>query len=174
MSSSEKCGKCEKTVYPTEKVEAASKWYHKGCFKCSDSNCNIQLNLKTFQVVNDAIWCTKHAPQPKATQVADSVSVLSALRAPKKTAEGLQKTQVGANGLAAPSYGLDTLQTQHALLVPRKSAENLGTVQKGGGGGGGGPDSARSPDREGGQGQSYGNLNDAGEVEPVVHDEIRV
>ncbi|KAI8823611.1 uncharacterized protein EV422DRAFT_362245 [Fimicolochytrium jonesii] len=126
---SQNCGKCEKAVYPTEKIEAASKWYHKGCFKCSDPNCNIQLNLKTFKAVNDQIWCQKHTPQPKATSVADSVSVLHAMHAPKKTAEGLHKTTVGTG--ETPQYGLDTLQTQHALLTPKKSIENLGNIQKG-------------------------------------------
>ncbi|KAI8921257.1 hypothetical protein PhCBS80983_g02507 [Powellomyces hirtus] len=170
MSSSEKCGKCEKTVYPTEKVEAASKWYHKGCFKCSDQNCNIQLNLKTFQVVNEQIWCQKHAPQPKATAVADAVSVMHAKHAPKKASEGLHKTTVGTG--ETPSYGLDTLGTQHALLVPRKSAENLGTAQKG--------DRTREQARQGSNGSlnnSTGNLQEQennADTEPVTHDEIQV
>ncbi|KAJ3174510.1 hypothetical protein HDU87_007101 [Geranomyces variabilis] len=132
--SSEKCGTCDKTVYATEKIEAAGKHYHKGCFKCSDPNCNIQLNLKTFQVQNNDIWCGKHVPVPKATAVADSVSVLHAKHAPKKATEGLHKTSVGTG--ETPTYGLDTLGTQHALLSPKKSAENLGTVRKGGAGGG--------------------------------------
>lgn len=40
------CGRCQKTVYPTEKVDAAGKAWHKACFKCSDASCNITLNLQ--------------------------------------------------------------------------------------------------------------------------------
>ncbi|KAI9101656.1 hypothetical protein DFS34DRAFT_564571, partial [Phlyctochytrium arcticum] len=127
------CGKCEKAVYATEKIEAAQKWYHKGCFKCSDGSCNIQLNLKTFQVVNDTIWCAKHAPKPQATTVADDAAhvhaMQHALTAPKKTAENLHKVQVGTG--ENYKYGLDTVTTQHALNAPKKQSENLGTVKKG-------------------------------------------
>jgi len=131
MSSAQNCGKCNKTVYQTEKVEAAGKWYHKGCFKCADPSCGIQLNLKTFKVVNNDIWCEKHLPKPKATSVADSVSVVHAMHAPKKTSEGLHKAQVGTG--ETPTYGLDTISTQHALAAPKKQSENLGHVKKGDG-----------------------------------------
>ncbi|KAJ3044545.1 hypothetical protein HDV00_001974 [Rhizophlyctis rosea] len=128
--SAQNCGACAKTVYPTEKIEAAGKWYHKGCFKCSDPACGITLNLKTFKVVNEAIWCDKHAPKPKATAIADSVSIVHAMHAPKKVAEGLQKVQVGTG--ETPTYGLDTVSAQHALNAPKIKAENIGNVQKGG------------------------------------------
>ncbi|KNC99659.1 uncharacterized protein SPPG_05041 [Spizellomyces punctatus DAOM BR117] len=127
--SSQVCGKCDKTVYATEKVEAAQKWYHKGCFKCNDPHCNIQLTLKTFQVVNDNVWCGKHAPKPNATYGLDTVQTQHALSAPKKTTEGLHKIQVGTG--ESPTYGLDTVQTQHALSAPKKQAENLHKVQVG-------------------------------------------
>ncbi|KAJ3286785.1 hypothetical protein HK104_008872 [Borealophlyctis nickersoniae] len=126
--SSQVCGSCSKTVYQTEKVEAGNKWYHKGCFKCSDPACNVQLTLKTFKVVNNQIWCEKHVPKPKATAVADSVSVMHAMHAPKKAAEGLHKAQVGTG--ETPTYGLDNMSTQHALNTPKKPTENLGHVKK--------------------------------------------
>ncbi|KAJ3047929.1 hypothetical protein HK097_011033 [Rhizophlyctis rosea] len=127
--STQPCNACTKTVYPTEKVEAAGKWYHKGCFKCADPQCGITLNLKTFKVENNQIWCEKHLPKPKHTAVADSVSIVHAMHAPKKVAEGLHKAQVGTG--ETPSYGLDTIQAQHALNAPKVAAENIGNVQKG-------------------------------------------
>ncbi|KAI8847369.1 hypothetical protein BC829DRAFT_396742 [Chytridium lagenaria] len=114
--SSQNCGKCDKTVYATEKVEAASKWYHKGCFKCADTSCNIQLNLKTFQAANGAIYCDKH--------IADPVSVQHAMHAPKKSNEGLHKIQVGTGETPNMTYFV-------CLDAPRNTAENLGHVQKG-------------------------------------------
>ncbi|KAI8998012.1 hypothetical protein BC832DRAFT_566644 [Gaertneriomyces semiglobifer] len=126
---SQACGKCDKTVYQTEKVEAAGKWFHKGCFKCNDPACNIQLNLKSFQAVNGSVWCDKHVPKPTATAVADSVSVLHALNAPKKASENLKKAQVGTG--ETPNIGLDTISNQHALNAPRKVAENLHKTQVG-------------------------------------------
>ncbi|KAI8588271.1 hypothetical protein BDZ88DRAFT_422540 [Geranomyces variabilis] len=186
--SSEKCGTCEKTVYATEKIEAAGKHYHKGCFKCSDPKCNIQLNLKTFQAQNNQIWCGKHVPVPKATAVADSVSVLHAKHAPKKATEGLHKTNVGTG--ETPTYGLDTLGTQHALLSPKKSSENLGTVRKGGAGGSSVPrlgsknsltgsnrGSSTSIEQQQEQQQQDGEdegQQQRGDQEEVVHEEIRV
>ncbi|KAJ3220076.1 hypothetical protein HDU67_006832 [Dinochytrium kinnereticum] len=127
--SSQSCGKCEKTVYATEKVEAASKWYHKGCFKCADTTCNIQLNLKTFKAANGAIYCDKHVPKHKAAQIADSVSIQHAINAPKKSNEGLHKVLVGTG--ETPTYGLDTISTQHAVNAPKKSNEGLHKVQVG-------------------------------------------
>ncbi|KAJ3150492.1 hypothetical protein HDU86_006369 [Geranomyces michiganensis] len=180
--SSEKCGTCEKTVYATEKVEAAGKQYHKGCFKCSDPNCNIQLNLKTFQAQNNQIWCGKHVPVPKATAVADSVNILHAKHAPKKATEGLHKTNVGTGG--TPTYGLDTLGTQHALLSPRKSAENLGTVRKGDAGATvprqgrknsqGGSNGGSSASLEQQQSQEQLDGDNEGQNPPVEHEEIKV
>ncbi|KAJ3103384.1 hypothetical protein HDU97_010222 [Phlyctochytrium planicorne] len=127
--SSQACGKCEKTVYPTEKVEAAGKWFHKGCFKCNDASCGITLTLKTFQCDNGALYCAKHLPKVKATSIADPVSIQHAINTPKKSSEGLHKVQVGTG--ETPSYGLQSIGTQHALSAPRASAENLGHVQKG-------------------------------------------
>eukprot|EP00842_Homolaphlyctis_polyrhiza_P000716 jgi/Hompol1/1645/HPOL_001500-RA len=129
IMSSQPCGKCQKTVYPTEKMEAAGHWWHKACFKCNDEQCGITLNLKNFKAHEGAIFCEKHVPMPTHTQVADSVAVVHALHAPKKAAEGLHKAQLGTG--ETPSYGLDTISVQHALTAPKKVMENLGNVKKG-------------------------------------------
>ncbi|KAL2912029.1 hypothetical protein HK105_208458 [Polyrhizophydium stewartii] len=124
----EPCGKCAKTVYANEKLEAAGKWFHKGCFKCSNAECSIQLNLKSFKAAEGQIWCEKHTPKAQYTTVTDSVSVMHALHAPKKSTEGLHKVQVGTG--EAPSIGLETMSMQHALTAPKKPVENLGNVKK--------------------------------------------
>ncbi|KAI8928183.1 hypothetical protein BC831DRAFT_397850 [Entophlyctis helioformis] len=124
----EPCGKCTKTVYPTEKVEAAGKWFHKGCFKCNNDECGITLSLKTFKAFEGAVYCDRHVPKPTHTAVSDSVSVVHALHAPKKTAEGIHKAQVGTGEV--PTYGIDSIAVQHAVTAPKKPIENIGNVKK--------------------------------------------
>ncbi|TPX35366.1 hypothetical protein SmJEL517_g02220 [Synchytrium microbalum] len=139
---SQNCNSCSKTVYPTERIDAAGSQYHKagqtflcslneplGCFKCHEETCKIQLSLKTFKAAEGQVWCEKHLPKPKATAIADSVSVMHAMHAPKKVTEGLHTIKVGTGEV--PSYGLDTVSNQHALNAPKKPIENLGNVQKG-------------------------------------------
>eukprot|EP01099_Mayorella_cantabrigiensis_P008343 TRINITY_DN7844_c0_g1_i1.p1 TRINITY_DN7844_c0_g1~~TRINITY_DN7844_c0_g1_i1.p1 ORF type:complete len:159 (+),score=42.56 TRINITY_DN7844_c0_g1_i1:121-597(+) len=126
-----KCGSCNKSVYPTEKVDAVGKAWHKACFKCQDESCNITLNLNNFKGHEGKVYCAMHVPKPKATSVADSVATKNALAAPKKTAEGLGVAQKGTG--EKPSVGLDSVSTQSALNAPKKTSEGLGTAQKGSG-----------------------------------------
>ena len=42
----DKCPRCQKTVYPAEKLSACSAAWHKGCFKCK--TCKIILFLFLF------------------------------------------------------------------------------------------------------------------------------
>ncbi len=79
MSASEPCSKCSKTVYQTEKIEASHQTFHKACFKCSEPGCVLTLNLKNFVIVDETLYCSKHAPKPKATVVTDSISVMHAM-----------------------------------------------------------------------------------------------
>ena len=129
MSNVPKCGACGKSVYPTEKVDAVSKAWHKACFKCQDESCHITLNLNTFKGHEGKVYCAQHVPKPKATSVADDVATKTALSAPKKQAEGLGLAQKGTG--EKPTVGLDSVSTQSALNAPKKVAEGLGTAQKG-------------------------------------------
>jgi len=124
-----KCGSCNKSVYPTEKVDAVGKAWHKGCFKCQDDSCHITLNLNNFKGHEGKVYCAQHVPKPKATSVADSVATKNALAAPKKTSEGLGHAQKGTG--EKPNVGLDTVSTQSALNAPKKTSEGLGNAQKG-------------------------------------------
>jgi hypothetical protein len=64
--SNPKCGVCAKTVYPMELVTAASKSFHKFCFKCE--KCKTTLNLKNFKAHDGKIWCAVHYP-PAQTKI---------------------------------------------------------------------------------------------------------
>ncbi len=65
-----KCAKCDKSVYPTEKLNCLDKIWHKGCFRCD--TCNIALSMKTYKGYNKLPYCNTHYPTTKFTAVADT------------------------------------------------------------------------------------------------------
>jgi len=67
---SKKCGRCEKTVYPTEELNCLDKTWHKACFKCKE--CNMTLNMKNYKGYNKEPYCNAHYPTTKFTSVADT------------------------------------------------------------------------------------------------------
>lgn len=64
------CAKCNKTVYPTEKLACLDKIWHKGCFKCD--TCEMTLNMKNYKGYKKIPYCNAHYPSIKATTVADT------------------------------------------------------------------------------------------------------
>ncbi|CAG9856366.1 unnamed protein product [Phyllotreta striolata] len=67
---SKKCGRCEKTVYPTEEVKCLDKVWHKLCFKCKD--CGMALNMRNYKGFNKEPYCEAHIPKAKATTMAET------------------------------------------------------------------------------------------------------
>jgi len=89
---SPKCAACDKTVYPIESISAVDKTWHKACFRCEAEGCNLTLTLKSFTAVGGQVFCAKHVPKTKPTQIADSMVLKSAQSAPKVSkAQGIQK-----------------------------------------------------------------------------------
>ncbi|CAH1775858.1 unnamed protein product [Owenia fusiformis] len=64
------CAKCNKTVYPTEKVNCLDKIWHKACFKCDV--CGLTLNMKNYKGYKKIPYCSAHYPTTKFTAVADT------------------------------------------------------------------------------------------------------
>ena len=123
-----KCEKCGKTAYPLESLQAMERTYHKGCFKCVV--CKMNLNLKNFKGVDGQLYCNVHAPNVKATQVADDLHTQNALNAPKRNvSEGARGVQKGTGDKA--NYGLDSIATKNALNAPKRVSESIGNAQKG-------------------------------------------
>eukprot|EP01103_Thecamoeba_quadrilineata_P002323 TRINITY_DN12298_c0_g1_i1.p1 TRINITY_DN12298_c0_g1~~TRINITY_DN12298_c0_g1_i1.p1 ORF type:complete len:139 (-),score=28.33 TRINITY_DN12298_c0_g1_i1:65-481(-) len=129
--SNAKCHACGKTAYPLESLTAIDKTFHKICFKCD--TCQTAINIKNFKGDPKAgkVYCLTHAPIDRTSTGGDSVQTQSALKAPKKQAEGLGTAQKGTG--ETPNVGLDNLATQNALKAPKAVAESLGTVHKGDG-----------------------------------------
>ena len=54
----ESCHSCNKTVYPTERVNASGKTMHKSCFRCC--TCNGLLKLAQFAFSGGKFYCDTH------------------------------------------------------------------------------------------------------------------
>ncbi|XP_057296587.1 LIM and SH3 domain protein 1-like isoform X2 [Hydractinia symbiolongicarpus] len=65
-----KCHRCNKTVYPVEKLSCLDKTWHKGCFNCE--TCHMTLSMKTYKGYNKLPYCNTHYPTTKFTAVADT------------------------------------------------------------------------------------------------------
>ncbi len=123
------CHKCANTVYNTEKIDLSGKWFHKGCFKCTDESCGMTLSLKTFQFHDDKLYCNKHVPKHQAAVLADDPKIMHALHAPKKDAEGLHKNTVGTG--EATSFGVNSMHMDHHLHAPKKELEGIQKFKSG-------------------------------------------
>jgi len=90
------CAACGKSVYPIEEIKAMGTVYHKGCFRCQAEGCAIQLTLNTFKGVATKVYCARHAPMDKPTQltVSGSLALQNATNAPKlQKAQGIKKNE---------------------------------------------------------------------------------
>lgn len=65
-----KCSRCDKTVYPVEKLNCLDKYWHKKCFTCEV--CNMKLTMKNYKGYNKNPYCNAHYPTTKFTAVADT------------------------------------------------------------------------------------------------------
>ncbi|KAI9028592.1 hypothetical protein DFJ74DRAFT_659400 [Hyaloraphidium curvatum] len=114
-------------VYATERIDGAGKQWHKLCFRCA--TCAAPLNLKNYVAASGDVYCKPHVPMPSATVVADPLSVVAAVNAPKRAAEGLKKTSLATG--EAIGITLGALDIQTALLSPKPQLVPSGAVQKG-------------------------------------------
>jgi Ca2+-binding EF-hand superfamily protein len=95
-SGNQPCSVCGKTVYAIEAIQAMDTIFHKGCFRCQEDGCGLVLNLKTFKGNQGKIYCTKHAPSHKPTQlpVSGSLAMSNAANAPKiQKVQGIKKNE---------------------------------------------------------------------------------
>lgn len=64
------CSRCNRIVYPTEKVNCLDKFWHKGCFSCEV--CNMTLNMKNYKGYEKKPYCNAHYPTTRFTSVPDT------------------------------------------------------------------------------------------------------
>jgi len=65
-----KCHRCQKTVFPVEKLSCLDKAWHKGCFNCE--TCRMTLSMKTYKGYQKLPYCNTHYPTTQFTAVADT------------------------------------------------------------------------------------------------------
>eukprot|EP01104_Vermistella_antarctica_P009914 TRINITY_DN2604_c0_g1_i2.p1 TRINITY_DN2604_c0_g1~~TRINITY_DN2604_c0_g1_i2.p1 ORF type:complete len:208 (-),score=49.81 TRINITY_DN2604_c0_g1_i2:245-868(-) len=120
-----KCHVCAKTAYPLESVNVGELVFHKGCFRCEECKCT--LNLKNFKRRGEKVYCSTHTPTEAFTAVADSVLSQSAKNAPKDS-----RAQVGVQKGTGekPTQILDTVTNKTALNAPDASRGQT-SLQKG-------------------------------------------
>uniref|UniRef100_A0A3B3ZV96 LIM and SH3 domain protein 1 n=1 Tax=Periophthalmus magnuspinnatus TaxID=409849 RepID=A0A3B3ZV96_9GOBI len=64
------CSKCERVVYPVEKLNCLDKFWHKSCFTCEV--CQMALNMRNYKGFNKRPYCNAHYPSATFTVVADT------------------------------------------------------------------------------------------------------
>ncbi|XP_034050643.1 LIM and SH3 domain protein 1-like isoform X2 [Thalassophryne amazonica] len=72
------CGRCNKPVYPTEKINCLDKipfsfctqYWHKGCFSCEV--CKMALSMNNYKGFEKKPYCTMHYPKSSFTIVTDT------------------------------------------------------------------------------------------------------
>ncbi|KAL6075726.1 Xin actin-binding repeat-containing protein 2 [Balamuthia mandrillaris] len=57
----EKCVKCEKTVYPGDRISVEGKVFHKACFRCQE--CQGTLSLGSYAALDGQYYCKPHFKQ---------------------------------------------------------------------------------------------------------------
>jgi len=57
-SANPNCTRCQKTVYPMEKLIACDKVFHNRCFRCK--HCDGKLSLKGFATIDGEPYCKPH------------------------------------------------------------------------------------------------------------------
>jgi len=78
-SNAELCPVCSKQVFQAEKLvveeKNKKKTYHKACFKCSEPDCGIQLDLRTFGTYEDKAYCLFHSKEKNKSNTRRSTYV---------------------------------------------------------------------------------------------------
>jgi len=122
-----KCEGCGKTVYPLEAVSVLTLSWHKGCFKCQEEGCSLQLTLKTCNAdsKSNKVYCAKHAPKnkPIATTVDMSMSLSNAKNAPKVSV--VSNEQRGGDEMRKP---IQVTVNQSMTLSNAKNAPKVNLV----------------------------------------------
>mmetsp|Transcript_17878 Transcript_17878/g.26626 ORF Transcript_17878/g.26626 Transcript_17878/m.26626 type:complete len:214 (+) Transcript_17878:94-735(+) len=130
----EKCTKCGKTVYATEKLNILNQIWHKWCFKCE--TCSKRLTMQTFKGVQGHIYCEGCRPKPQATQTADRHDLNTIKAAPKvdvvnEQVRGGEVAQKGGT-ITTDSMSLRTAKEAPKIAVVNDQVRGGEIAQRGG------------------------------------------
>lgn len=104
------CGRCNRVVYPTEKVNCLDKYWHKGCFCCEV--CKMTLNMKNYKGYDKRPYCNAHYPKTAFTAVADTPENLRLKQQSKMQSQVCYKEEFEKNKGKGFSAVADTPEMQ--------------------------------------------------------------
>ncbi|XP_066522197.1 LIM and SH3 domain protein 1-like [Hoplias malabaricus] len=117
------CSRCNKIVYPTEKVNCLDKYWHKGCFSCEV--CKMTLNMKNYKGFDKKPYCSQHYPKTSFTSVADTPENLRLMQQSKVQSQVLYKEEFEKNKGKGFSVVADTPELQRI----KKSQDQISNIK---------------------------------------------
>ncbi|KAM9336094.1 LIM and SH3 domain protein 1-like isoform 1-T1 [Symphorus nematophorus] len=104
------CGRCNKPVYPTEKINCLDKYWHKGCFSCEV--CKMALSMTTYKGFEKKPYCSMHYPKTSFTIVTDTPENLRLKQQSMLNSQALYKEDFEKNKGKGFSVVVDTPEMQ--------------------------------------------------------------
>ncbi|XP_005725904.1 LIM zinc-binding domain-containing Nebulette isoform X1 [Maylandia zebra] len=104
------CGRCNKPVYPTEKINCLDKYWHKGCFSCEV--CKMALSMTNYKGFEKKPYCTMHYPKTSFTIVTDTPENLRLKQQSMLNSQALYKEEFEKNKGKGFSAVADTPEMQ--------------------------------------------------------------
>uniref|UniRef100_A0A3P9P458 LIM and SH3 domain protein 1 n=1 Tax=Poecilia reticulata TaxID=8081 RepID=A0A3P9P458_POERE len=104
------CGRCNKPVYPTEKINCLDKYWHKGCFSCEV--CKMALSMNNYKGFEKKPYCTMHYPKSSFTIVTDTPENLRLKQQSLLNSQALYKEDFEKNKGKGFSVVVDTPEMQ--------------------------------------------------------------
>ncbi|XP_026887730.2 LIM and SH3 domain protein 1-like [Electrophorus electricus] len=117
------CSRCDKIVYPTEKVNCLDKFWHKGCFTCEV--CKLALNMKNYKGFEKKPYCSQHYPKTSFTSVADTPENLRLMQQSKVQSQVLYKEDFEKNKGKGFSVVADTPELQRV----KKTQDQISNIK---------------------------------------------
>jgi len=120
--SDNKCLRCGKTVYPTDKIGPLKDFtfFHSGCFRCVE--CGSKLTLKTYynnqhSQTDKEVYCSQHVPKIGPGKFdGDSIGIKVALNAPKSSMHVNEQIRPGGKS----SIDADAIGIRHNIEQSHK------------------------------------------------------
>ncbi|XP_076008380.1 LIM and SH3 domain protein 1-like isoform X2 [Genypterus blacodes] len=104
------CGRCNKAVYPTEKINCLDKYWHKGCFSCEI--CKMALSMTNYRGFDKKPYCSMHYPKTSFTIVTDTPENLRLKQQSQLNSQALYKEDFEKNKGKGFSLVVDTPEMQ--------------------------------------------------------------
>uniref|UniRef100_A0A3Q0TBL1 LIM and SH3 domain protein 1 n=1 Tax=Amphilophus citrinellus TaxID=61819 RepID=A0A3Q0TBL1_AMPCI len=117
------CGRCNKPVYPTEKINCLDKYWHKGCFSCEV--CKMALSMTSYKGFEKKPYCSMHYPKTSFTIVTDTPENLRLKQQSMLNSQALYKEEFEKNKGKGFSVVVDTPEMQRV----KKTQDQISNIK---------------------------------------------